>query len=115
MCLAGMAAGLAGCGEKGTGVKGDFPKGTEWICTNAACTNLFMVTMKELARMSDKYDGDVTKIDCPKCKQRTAMRSDRCAECGVPIPAGNPYKRPLCEKHKDPNDKPMAYEIPLPQ
>jgi predicted RNA-binding Zn-ribbon protein involved in translation (DUF1610 family) len=62
----------------------DFPDGLSLVCQN--CHYAFMLSHKKFIKLYSEQQ-DASAFPCPNCRQRTAVRSIPCDECGKPFPA----------------------------
>ena len=82
----------------------DFPDGLSLVCQN--CRHAFMLSHKKFIKLYSEQQ-DASAFPCPNCRQRTAVRSITCDECGQPF-ATSPLMEQgaICPDCKSKNEAP---------
>ena len=95
---------VAGCGKKN---QDPFSDAQLWVCTNAACSAQFTMTIRQFAKHYERT-GDSQHATCPKCGQPSAIRGLHCKACGKVFPMPAEYFRgdyqlqcPFCKAAAD--------------
>ena len=74
-------------------VNEDFPDGTFWLCSHAACGAEFVKSLDELGAFYQQNPN--AELPCPDCGRTPTMRAVRCAECGRHFPRPPRGRLPL--------------------
>ncbi len=78
-------------------VSADFPQGTFWLCSDAACGAEFVKSLDELGAFYQQNPN--ADLPCPDCGRTQTLRAARCTACSRHFPRPARGRSPINCSH----------------